>query len=159
MVWLRRGRCSRERKIVAQLAADGYDPSEIAAIALKLARDKERQRPVAPIGQVPQNRLSQKKRPAAKRTRSGSARTRPVDSHEKGMVRLALNTGRAAGVEVKHIVGSLAHFADIPGRLLGRIDVEEQHSYVDVPGKLVAQVLAKTANYKIGRQAVTVERA
>lgn len=158
MVWLRRGRCSREREIVTKLAADGYDPSEIAAIALKLARDKERKRPIAKISEVREGGHSKKRSPV-RRSRSANGRTRPAGSREKGMVRLALNTGRAAGVEVKHIVGSLAHFADIPGRLLGRIDIEERHSYVDVPGKLVTQVLAKTVNYKIGRQAVTVERA
>jgi ATP-dependent RNA helicase DeaD len=158
MIWLKRGRCSREREIVTRLAEDGYDPSEIAAIALKLARDKERRRPIAKIREVQESNPSQK-RPAAKRSRSRNGRTRPTGSHERGMVRLALNTGRAAGVEVKHIVGSLAHFADIPGRLLGRIKLGERLSYVDVPGQLVEQVLAKTANYKIGRQAVTVERA
>ena len=162
LVWLRRGRCRHEREIVARLAADGHEPAEIAAIALKLARAEENQRPIPPIKEVGQTRPP-RSRPAGRgrNPQAGPAdkRVRTAKSHEKGMVRLTLNTGNADGINVQHIVGTLARFADIPGRSLGRIDIGEQNSYVDVPENLVGQVLAKTANYKIGRQRVTVARA
>ena len=75
------------------------------------------------------------------------------------MVRLSLNTGKADGVRVNNVVASLAHFADIPGRALGRITIQEHHTLVDVPEQFLGQVLAKSGSYRIGRQAVTVERA
>ena len=158
MVWMKRGRCNRERQLVAELAAEGHDPIEIAAIALKLARADENRRPVAPVSEVKENPKT-KKKTARKHRRPVTGRDQTTRSHEKGMVRLALNTGWAAGTEVKHIVGSLAHFTNIPGRSFGRINIGKQQSYVDVPGNLVARVLTKTSTYKIGRQRVTVELA
>ena len=51
-VWLQRGRCSREREMVQALVEEGYDPIEIAAVSLKLARAEEKQRPIPRIGEL-----------------------------------------------------------------------------------------------------------
>jgi ATP-dependent RNA helicase DeaD len=51
-VWLKRGRCSREREIVQALIAEGHDPVEVAAVSLKLARAEEKQRPIERLGEV-----------------------------------------------------------------------------------------------------------
>ena len=45
LIWLRRGRCRREREIVDSLIVDGHDPLEIAAAAPKLARVEENNGP------------------------------------------------------------------------------------------------------------------
>ena len=45
-VWLRRGRCQRERELIGALVEEGHDLLEIAAVALKLARADEKQRPI-----------------------------------------------------------------------------------------------------------------
>jgi len=55
-VWLARGRCKTERVIVEKLVADGVDPLEIAAVALKIARGDEKQRPIAPITELVETR-------------------------------------------------------------------------------------------------------
>ncbi len=188
LVWLRRGRCTREREIVTELAAGGHDPAEIAAAALKLARAEEKQRPIAPVSEVqewrPKTRSGSRRengrnghgrngRDRNGRNRNGrehSARdengrnrnggTAPTNkSHEDGMVRLTLSTGKVDGICVNHVVGALAHFADIPGHFIGKVYIQEQHTFVDVPEKFVKQALAKTGIYRIGRQAIAVERA
>ena len=69
-----------------------------------------------------------------------------------------LSSGRSDGLRVNHIVGSLSHFADIPGHSLGKISIQQQHTLVDVPEKLVGRVLGNGANYRIGNKAVTVQR-
>ena len=56
---------------------------------------------------------------------------------------ILLSTGRADGVRVNHVVGSLSHFADIPGGSLGKISIQQQHTLVDVPEKLAGRVLGK----------------
>jgi ATP-dependent RNA helicase DeaD len=157
-VWLRRGRCQRERELVAALVEAGHDPLEIAAVALKLSRAEEKQRPIAPVGEVqawpsPQTRGSAK--PGNRRNNHNWANHSP----ENGMVRLTLSTGRAAGLRANHVVGTLAHHADIPGHAIGKIRIQDQHTWVDVPEQFVRQVLAKTGSYRIGKQAITVERA
>ena len=70
-----------------------------------------------------------------------------------------LSTGRADGVGINHIVGTLSHYADIPGRLLGKISIQKQHTMVDVPEKLVGRVLGIGADYRIGKKTVAVQRA
>jgi ATP-dependent RNA helicase DeaD len=158
MVWLKRGRCRREREIVDQLLEDGHDLADIAAVALKLARAEEKQRPVAPLkpvvesGPTPNGRAL--KRPDR---RKGHGRENP--SPEKGMVRVMLSTGRADGVRVNHIVGSLSHFADIPGQSLGKISIQQQHTLVDVPEKFAGRVIDSGAIYRIGRKTVAVQLA
>jgi ATP-dependent RNA helicase DeaD len=157
MVWLQRGRCRREREIVAQLLEDGHDLAEVAAVALKLARAEERQRPIAPLAVVefsapvsgqPSRRPDRRKGPG-----------RQSDSREKGMVRLLLSTGRADGVRINHVVGTLAHYGDIPGRSLGKISIQQQHTLVDVPERLAGRLLGKNAHYRIGNKTVTLQRA
>lgn len=51
-VWMLRGRCKQERAIVEKMVADGVDPLELAAVALKIARADDKQRPVAPVNEV-----------------------------------------------------------------------------------------------------------
>jgi ATP-dependent RNA helicase DeaD len=158
MVWLRRGRCSREREIVAQLLVEGHDLAEVAAVALKLARAEETQRPIAPLKEVVEFSVPGTGQ-ALKRSDRRKGRDRESASHEKGMVRLLLSTGRADGVHINHVVGTISHYADIPGRSLGKISIQKQHTLVDVPEKLVGRVLSKGVNYRIGNKTVTVQRA
>jgi ATP-dependent RNA helicase DeaD len=75
------------------------------------------------------------------------------------MVRLLLSTGRADGVRINHVVGTLSNYADIPGQSLGKISIQQQHTLVDIPEKLVGRVLGKGADYRIGNKTVTVQRA
>ena len=155
-VWLRRGRYRRESEMVADLAAAGFDLADIAAAALKVARAEERQRPIAPVSEV-RLRESEPRRYRDRDQRRGSRRPRPErHSHESGMVRLTLSAGKAQGVRPNDIVGTIAHHANIPGHTIGAIRIQENHTLVDVPKDLVAQVLAKAGHYQIRRRAVTV---
>jgi len=158
MVWLRRGRCQSEREVVAKLTEQGHDVNDIAAAALKLVRAEERQRPVAPITELREEHAKQAQ-PADKRRKPTKKNAAGRTSHEKGMVRLALSSGKADGLEVSHIVGSLSHFADIPGRSIGKISIEKQTTFVDVPEKVVSLLLAKKSTYRIGRRQIDIERA
>ena len=153
-VWLRRGRCRREQEIVETLVAEGHDPLEVAAVALKLARAEEKQRPIAPISAVQETIHSGNGR---RRRQTNGRRDSHDNSHERGMVRLVLNAGKAQGVRPNDVVGTIAYHADIPGRAIGAIRIQEQQTLVDVPEALVAQVLAKSNSYRIRKTTVTIE--
>jgi ATP-dependent RNA helicase DeaD len=164
--WLQRGRCKRERELVELLVAAGHDPLEIAAVTLKMARGEEKQRSIAPISLVPEYRPE---RPDRVRGGRGSARGsfRPGgrfeepgnQSHESGMVRLSLNMGKKHGIRPNDIVGTIAYHADIPGSSIGKIFIQDKNSLVDVPEALAGQVLAKTGDYRIRQQPVSVKLA
>jgi ATP-dependent RNA helicase DeaD len=183
-VWLQRGRCKQERIIVDKLVAAGADPYEIAAVALKIARAEEKQRPIASVSEVMDTqplrpdrqlrrgvreaRATSEKRPgttdripASERpARRDRAASRFSDtSHEPGMVRLTMSMGRSHGIRPADVVGAIAFHADIPGNSIGKIFIEDSHTLVDVPEQFVGQVLAQAGKYSIRRQAFTVERA
>jgi ATP-dependent RNA helicase DeaD len=75
------------------------------------------------------------------------------------MVRLSLSKGRFHGVRPQDIVSTIARHADIPGSVIGKIHIQDRLTFVDVPEKFAAQVLAKTGNFRIREQSVAVELA
>lgn len=199
-VWLQRGRCRQEREIATTLVAEGHDPLDVAAAALKLARADEKQQPIAPMSDVvlierprslrrepreprasreyqphgegwrdyesryeanPHERVSHygRERRATAASRRGKRSGASNLSHEAGMVRLSLSKGRAHGIQPNDVVSSIAYYAGIPGHTIGKIKIQENFTYVDVPEDYVDQVLAHTGSYRIKRQAVDVEVA
>ncbi len=183
-VWLQRGRCSREREMVHALEAEGFDLIDIAAVSLKLARAEEKQRPIPRIGAVRahngRNGNQDRGRRGNRRDRNsrndsrngqdngsrngrsngnGDGRFKSKRSHEQGMVRLTLNAGKEQGIRPNDVVGTIAFHADIPGRSIGAIRIQDSRTLVDVPEQYVAQVLAKSEKYKIHHQEIAVERA
>ena len=81
-------------------------------------------------------------------------------SHEDGMVRLSLSTGKKDGVRPSDVVGAIASHAEIPGNTIGKIFIQERHTLVDVNEQYVSRVLGKTGSYRVRQlDNVTVERA
>ena len=52
---------------------------------------------------------------------------------EPGMVRFRISLGKNQQIRPKDIVGAFAGECDIPGSSIGRIDLYNNYSYVDVP--------------------------
>ena len=96
-VWLTRGRYRRERELVAGLIETGYDPVDIAAAALKLARAEEKQRPILPMSEL-QERRPQNPRRDRKPEHRRNVYNRGDDSRANGMVRLMPSAGNGHGM-------------------------------------------------------------
>ena len=171
LVWLRRGRCKQERVIVDRLVEDGYDPLEIAAASLKLARAEEKQRPIHDVSPL-HSRSNGQGRSRSQGPRyggsnggrrqggeMGSARFRSKGSHEQGMVRMIFGAGRGHSIRPGEVVASLAYNADIPGGQIGAIKIRDRDTIVDIPEQFVDKILAKNGNYKIRRKDIRIERA
>ena len=170
-VWLERDRCKREQEIVEGLVAAGHDPIKVAAAALRMARIEENQRPIEKIGEVRLERSRSKggKRRYAPRNGHGKNHRKQGHhrsngksdvSHEEGMVRLSLARGRMHGVSPGEVVGTIASRADIPGNVIGKILIRDQHTLVDVQEEYVSRVLGQTGSYNFREyQNVTIERA
>lgn len=158
LVWLKRNRSLKEKEIATSLVEAGYDPLDVAAAALKLARVEEKRQPLEPVSVVKVERAIKRRegRRSTRREKSG----RPSNtSHEEGMVRLMVNAGKDQGVRPQDVVGTIARSADIPGRTIGAIYIQDQLTLVDVPSQYVDKVLAKTGRYHIRKKAVSIERA
>ena len=165
-IWLGRGRFKRELEMVQELIDAGHDPLNVAAAALKFARADEKQRPIEEIGEVKDDRkrpereagargtkrepLGRRDRPAA--NKGGNSRRGGDGSHEEGMVRLKLNKGKMHGIRPNDIVGTIAFHANIPGYTIGKIRIEDKHTFVDIPEDLIDQVMKHNGNYRIGKE-------
>ena len=156
VVWLQRGRCQREHALVEKMIGEGHDPLEIAAAALKVARGEEKQRPIYPISEV----IETHSRPTSRipDRQNGRARAGGL-SHEPGMVRLQLNMGRQHGLRPNEIVGVIASRAEIPGHVIGKISIQSNRSFVDVPEEMVPQVLARTRDARIRQLSMDLQVA
>jgi ATP-dependent RNA helicase DeaD len=168
-IWLGRERFKRELEMVQELVEAGHDPLNIAAAALKIARADEKQRPIAEIqevkARVEPSRYDERRKKEFPRDgkresvgrrdgkrREGGARPRGDGSHEEGMVRLKLNKGKMHGIRPNDIVGTIAFHANIPGYSIGKIRIEDKHTFVDIPEDLVDQVMKHNGNYRIGKE-------
>lgn len=162
-VWIKRGRCRREREVVDMLVLTGHQPEDIAAAALKLARGDEKKRPIDPITPikeeqfVPRDRGKNERFP--RRSGQGSAPAGRRPDRDKDMVSLKLDAGRADGISINHVVAALSHYSGITGSQLGKIRLESNSTLVDVPEQLVARLLSKNGAYRIGRRIINLERA
>ncbi len=157
-MWLQRGRCRREKELAAQLCAEGFDPLEIAAAALKIARAEEKQRPIAALSEVVESAPAVRREDSPPNPRN-SRHSSSGDVREQGMVRLSLNLGRQHGIRPNDIVGAIAGDAHIPGSRIGKISILEKRSLVDLPEELVTQVLSRKTRVRIRQQPVELQLA
>jgi ATP-dependent RNA helicase DeaD len=167
-IWLGRGRYQREREMIQELVAEGHELLEVAAAALKLARQGEKQRPVAAVAEVietvPAFRSDREFTRGGRKDRStrhetSGHRNNSRASHEAGMIRLRMGKGKMHGVRPNDVVGTIAYQADIPGSTIGKIYIEDQFTFVDVPEQFVDKVLLHNGNYRIGKHKFALEKA
>jgi ATP-dependent RNA helicase DeaD len=156
-IWLRRGRTLRELELTQKLIDEGHDPIHIAAAALKVARAEEKQRPIYPVSEVVEARprAAVVRGPDRENFRARSGST----SHEPGMVRLQLSLGHQHGLRPNEIVGIIASRAEIPGHVIGKIRIQSNRSFVDVPEEMVGQVLERARDARIRSQAMELQVA
>ncbi|MBN8581592.1 MAG: DEAD/DEAH box helicase [Anaerolineae bacterium] len=173
-IWLGRGRYKRELEIVQELIDGGHDVMNIAAAAIKISRGDEKQRPIAEISEVRDERrerdFSRGGKGATTRRESfgrsekpgrfgDKSRVKGSRTHEEGMIRLKVNKGKSHSIRPNDIVGQIAFHANIPGNVIGKIRIEDKISFVDIPEDVVEQVLKHSGNYKIGKEKFSVVKA
>ena len=167
-VWLGRGRFKRELEMVQELIDGGHDVMNIAAAAIKISRGDEKQRPIAEVAEVKDERRERdfsrggKRESFGRREISGRGdkmRVKGSRAHEEGMIRLKVNKGKAHNLRPNDIVGQIAFHANIPGNIIGKIRIEEKVSFVDIPEDVVDQVLKHSGNYRIGKEKFSVVKA
>ena len=164
------------RRNGGDLVEAGYEPLQIAAAALKLARAEEKQRPIAEIrpvsdrsgrersyranGNGNRNGFDQGRRKGRAQNggsgSNGGRRDGRPSGKGHGASRLKRGQSSTASAPATSSAPSPYH-ADIPGYTLGAILIDRQNTFVDVPEQYVAQVLAKTGRYQIHRQQVSVD--
>jgi len=74
-------------------------------------------------------------------------------------VRLFLSIGKMDEVMTKDIITFLCETANVNKNELGRIDILDKFSFLDVPGKLVDAILRNSSGHKLHKRRVNIEVA
>ncbi|MBY5982626.1 DEAD/DEAH box helicase [Halomonas sp. DP5Y7-2] len=130
-----------QRALVERLVEEGYDPIDLACAFSALARADE-----APIGRLQAPRKERNDRAP----RDGKPpRRRESRGPSEGMTRYRVSVGHKDGVKPGQLVGALANEGGIEGARIGRIDIRNGFSTVELPNGLPASILAKMARARV----------
>ena len=125
--------------VVRELAATA-GPEEVAAAALVLA-----------FGEMKVAELQ-------KRAAAPPPAARPT-SVERGMTRLFFTLGRKDRVQTSEILRAIAGESGIQGKRVGKIDIREQFTFVEVPVDIAEKVIAAMDNAFIRGKKIAVKKA
>ena len=153
-----------DRGLVLDLVADGRDPMEVAAAAFALARRERGEAPLPEIAAPGARRAPrQSHRPDRGERHGGNGGNGPGGNgrggREAGYVQLVLDAGYDAGVRPGQVVSAIARTADVPGSVLGKIDIRDRQTLVDVQADVVDRVLEQSGDLRFGKRLAQIERA
>ncbi|MFL5559978.1 MAG: DbpA RNA binding domain-containing protein [Gemmatimonadaceae bacterium] len=124
---------------------ESYDGIEIAAAALRLL-DQSRSSAAQVVAESPRSGVA-----IARGAGDGGAR--PVIGGEP--VKIFLTIGERDGVRAGDLVGAIAGTAGIPGTSVGRVEIRDTHSLVEIVGEDAEAVATKITGISIkGRRVV-----
>jgi ATP-dependent RNA helicase DeaD len=93
--------------------------------------------------------------------RTGKARKQRTGNDgppAEGMERYRLAVGHDHGVMPGNIVGAIANEADIEGRHIGRIDIHDDYSLIDLPAGMPKEVFKALKNIWVSGQKLNIRR-
>jgi ATP-dependent RNA helicase DeaD len=146
------------RQLIRDFAAENDCSTEDAAAALAFLQ--QRKRPLQP----PPDRVRPPQRPRAQRDRDArkphvsGGKTRPPRPAESELERYRIQLGREHGVTPGHIVGAIANEAGLDSRNIGRIQLSDKHSTVDLPRGMPKDVLRHLQKVRIFQRPLAIER-
>lgn len=88
---------------------------------------------------------------------SGERKRKPARS-EEGMERYRVEVGHEHNIKPGNIVGAIANETGLDSEFIGRIDIQDDHSFIDLPSNMpddILQILQKT---RVGGQTLRLSR-
>jgi len=131
------GDLEKYAQLIEDLIEEDYSTLDVAAALLKMALGQEGKEGE----EIDFSARSQSGRPTG------------------GMTRLSFNVGRRHNVAVKDLVGAVAGETGIPGKLIGKIEIRDGFSLVEVPVEYAHDVMRLMKNRYIKGNKVAVEAA
>ena len=81
------------------------------------------------------------------------------EAPEVGMETFRIEVGHAHGVQPGNIVGAIANEADLESRYIGRIDIRDDYSLVDLPEGMPRELMEHLKKVRIAGQALRIQHA
>jgi ATP-dependent RNA helicase DeaD len=98
-----------------------------------------------------------------KRERDPNAERLPArersTQREEGMETFRIEVGRAHGVTPRNIVGAIANEAGLEGQFIGRVVIEDDHSFVDLPEGMPKDTFRELQKVRVAGQKLQISRA
>ncbi len=143
-------------ELVEQLAEEGpFDMADVAAAAVRIANGskalvKAREEETSHQVDEPSSRRVDE----APRRHDDSSSRRPDKT-----IRMSIAIGRRDGIRPADIVGSIANEADVPGREIGPIEIQDDVTYVGIPERYVDVVIDKVGRKRFRGKALNIRVA
>jgi ATP-dependent RNA helicase DeaD len=125
-------------------------------------RDSRREEPSGAARERPaaQERPPALERPAGREPNRGrdSREERPRRSGPAQMETFRIEVGSVHGIKPGNIVGAIANEADIEGVRIGRVDIREDHSYVDLPEGMPKEIFKQLQKVRVAGRELRISR-
>lgn len=142
---------TRQRQLVEALLAEGYEAADLAVVFAQLARADE-----APIHAIRSSSPRDRREGGNDRRDSRPPRRNRDSAPREGMTRYRVAVGHRDGVKPGQLVGALANEGGIEGARIGRIDIRQSHSLVELPNSLPASILGKMARARVAGRSLEI---
>jgi len=165
------GNANLYRPVLEQLETEsGLSLMDIAAALahlaqgstpLLLAQKPERAAEVhAPRRDEPRREEVRREEPRREETRREESRReeRPRKSGPAQMETFRIEVGSVHGIKPGNIVGAIANEADIEGVHIGRVDIREDHSYVDLPEGMPKEIFKQLQKVRVAGRELRISR-
>ncbi len=122
-------------------------------------RSTPRERPMAQERPAAQERPTGRDRPAVREPSRDSRREEhPRKSGPAQMETFRIEVGSVHGIKPGNIVGAIANEADIEGVHIGRVDIREDHSYVDLPEGMPKEIFKQLQKVRVAGRELRISR-
>jgi ATP-dependent RNA helicase DeaD len=151
----------------AERPADSYSPHRERDSHREETRATPRERPAAQERPTAQERPAAHERPAAQerpaarepsRDRDSRREERPRKSGPAQMETFRIEVGSVHSIKPGNIVGAIANEADIEGVHIGRVDIREDHSYVDLPEGMPKEIFKQLQKVRVAGRELRISR-
>jgi ATP-dependent RNA helicase DeaD len=159
-------------RVMVDSLAENNDPLDVAAAAIKLAHQSQRddrvEEDIPPIQERREARFEPARRGGHEH--ETGLRGQPLRTRHEGllgksgrstpsspMAKLCIGAGRLAGIRPGDLVGAIANEAGLNSRVLGAIEMTDKHSFVEVPEDLARGIIEALSRTRIKGQKVAVK--
>jgi ATP-dependent RNA helicase DeaD len=147
------------REVVGQLEQEqDVDAGDIAAaLAYLIQRDRPLQLPVEakPVAPPPVEEARDHAEPEVRPTRR---RERPREPAGFPVIRYRLDVGHQHGATPQNIVGAIANEAGIESRYIGRIEIHDDYSTVDLPAGMPEEIFQHLKKVRVRQRPLNISR-
>lgn len=117
-----------------------------------------RERPVREGRSAARDRDRSKERDSDRERKPRRSKDSALKDADVGMDRYRIEVGRQHGVKPGNIVGAIANEAEVDAEYIGRIQIEEDHSFVDLPDGMPKEIFKHLQSVWVSGQKLRISR-